>query len=358
MTESFSASQRFGFGVVGIAAMAAMAHVTIAWTGGYGTAHAIPTIVIAFIVSVFALSLGRILDSRRYVIAAIMLTIMVGVEFVACIRTAERLIEARVERQLPLQKIKQERHRARLRVETAQEHADSLSSPSPRLAASLAALEATRANISKKAAERGCATNCRKLLQAQSDAAHKEVDRARSALNAQRSQAQQELTEAQTALSAIPAARSSTVSADRLGVEPWILDVVTSVLLSVFGNAGAAVCLYLAGHPQRRREVRSEESAVSAIELHEVRDELKHAALFVKQCMDPSEDEHIPISEVRHIYLRWASQGGYRPLSGAEFKEALVGICKVSGLEMRTRRREPVVTGMVAKQEAMMLEAS
>ena len=80
----------------------------------------------------------------------------------------------------------------------------------------------------------GCGVQCRTLLQAQGDKLDSEV------------------TISRVALEQVPAERSATPLADRLGVKPWVLDMTAAALLSVGANGLAAVLIAFGARPGLR----------------------------------------------------------------------------------------------------------
>ena len=83
----------------------------------------------------------------------------------------------------------------------------------------------------------GCGVQCRTLLQAQLDKLEFEVADARAALDR------------------VPVMRSATPLADRIGVKPWVLDLIAAALLSLGANGLAAVLIAFGSRPGPQRGV-------------------------------------------------------------------------------------------------------
>lgn len=94
-----------------------------------------------------------------------------------------------------------------------------------RLAAAEAARDVQRTKAATTVATPSCARECRALLEGQAAEAATEVTAARDALGT------------------APAIKSATPLADRLGVQPWALDLLAAALLAAGSNLSAAALL-------------------------------------------------------------------------------------------------------------------
>jgi hypothetical protein len=184
---------------VGLALLAATAHVTIAYTGGYAAPQALLTLAIALGVGVGALAIGGAWSGGRLALSGWLLAAIIAGEAFGFIMTSERLIAAREAAQAPIRAAQETRSKASQRVADAIAAAASAPTTSARLEAALAAKAAADAAVLQKSAERGCAVNCSALLQAQVDAALVEVSNARQELVARRAAAAAELQQARAA---------------------------------------------------------------------------------------------------------------------------------------------------------------
>jgi hypothetical protein len=231
---------------VGALILAAVAHVTIQSTGGYGTPHSWVTMAVAIGVAVASVFSGMAWTEGRQTIAVLLILAIVAGEAYGLVATAERLIASREDTQAPLRRLAEDRSRAQRRVDDAVKARAALPSSSSRLERALADKTATDAAVVSKSAERGCVENCRKLLQAQADAAEVEVSRARDDLARSAADADRAIADARRDLEAVPAPRSAAPLADRLGWPAWVLDLVVAALGSIAAN-GLACFLIVSG---------------------------------------------------------------------------------------------------------------
>jgi hypothetical protein len=249
--------------VVGIALLGATAHVTIHHTGGYGSAHAALTLAIAAGVGVGALCIGAAWAAQRIGLATWLVLAICAGEAFGFLSTAERLVVAREALQAPLRVAQEAFTRARARVAEATQALAALPGTSPRLDAALAAKTAADAAAVAKSAERGCAENCRRLLQAQVDASALEVDAARAEVDAIRKRFQGDLVDAHVGLTRLQVPISATPLADRLGLPAWFLDLLTAGLGSIAANGLACGLIAFAAHDQRTPQASGQPSTVT-----------------------------------------------------------------------------------------------
>lgn len=100
------------------------------------------------------------------------------------------------------------------------------------------AVTAADTAIAASASERGCKSECAKLLTAQKAAALAERDAARQARDGKRQE-----------LQTIPPPKSEAPLADRLGVDAWAIDLLAGGLLAACVNGLAALLIYLGNRP-------------------------------------------------------------------------------------------------------------
>jgi hypothetical protein len=169
------------------------------------------------------------------------------------VATAERLITGREETQAPLRKQTEDRARAQRRVDDAIKTRNDLPASSPRLQNALAEKRTTDTAVVSKSAERGCVENCRKLLQAQVDAAEQEVARAREEISRAANDADRAIANARREFEALPKPASAAPLADRLGWQSWVLDLVVAALGSVAANGLACFLILYGAHRAEER---------------------------------------------------------------------------------------------------------
>jgi hypothetical protein len=206
--------------VVGIGMAATAAAVSVVATGGLGQPHAWMIIAVAAGVIAGSIVIGQ--SGWRWALV-IGIALLAG-EAYALLSTAERVIAARAAVSAPHVAQEARRTKAENRVDAAVQ----------------AKAEADAAAIAK-AAEKACAKNCRVLLEgAKQDAAN-------------------ELRLAREALDALPAPTGEAAPlASRLGVEAWVVDLVSAALASIACNGLACALIAFASHaPATLRESRT-----------------------------------------------------------------------------------------------------
>jgi hypothetical protein len=248
-------------GVTGLVLLAAAAHMNIEAIGGNGP-QAILMMANAVGVGVGALCIGAAWSflGRRGLAAGLFLALMAG-ELFGFLSTAERMIVSREEAQAPLREDQEKHDEAVERVNKAEAAVAALAAPpvpSQRLKDALNRTETADAAVIEKSAERNCAKNCRELLQAQADAANREVREARTEMMQARQTAietaENELNAAREHLKKHPKPPSATPLADRVGVPAWIIDLATSAVGSIaFNGLGCGLIAFGGGAFLSRR---------------------------------------------------------------------------------------------------------
>jgi len=104
---------------VGILILAAVAHVTIQSTGGYGSAHSWVTIGVAAGVAAGSVFSGMAWTDERHTLAILLVLAIIAGEAYGFIATAERLIVAREAAQAPLRQLAVDRARAKGALDAA-----------------------------------------------------------------------------------------------------------------------------------------------------------------------------------------------------------------------------------------------
>lgn len=369
--------------LVGFGVLAAAAHVTIEHTGGYSTPHAVLTMAVAVGVAIGAITIGSAWAHGRYMVAILIgLALLCGEAF-GLLNTAQRLVEARDAEQVPLRLAQQERTKAQARVAKAETAIAAISDTSPRLAAALTAKAAADRAVVEQASLRGCRKNCRALLQAQVDTAAIEVAAARAAIGQQRAKAQTELDNARSAFALLKPVRSATPLADRLGLPPWAIDVLSAVLGSLGANGLGAALLAFGGHAPPVRSKPAAKTAVEAQEAQEqpqsaprnelaqqpadedgppivnepIRDEHKHIASFAAARLVPDQSGRATIEEMFVAYRAWCAEKAVDTLPADRTGQLLGELVQHLGLAVELQDGEPIVMGVhVTKQELRLIE--
>ena len=237
---------RLVVGIVGLGVLAATAHVSIISSGGYESPHAVLTIAIAAGVGVGAMVAGAAwADGRRGLSVALVVALLCG-ELFALSQTSERLVAQRELAQAPLRDA--ERARGDMRTTVQDLEAERRVLRSPRLETALETQRKVASTVAEKADAKGCAVNCKGLLDEQVKTAKAEVDAARRALEQDLVKIDKQISDARAKLAAWKAPPSGTALADRLGIAPWLFDLIVVALGSIGANGMAATLLAFAAH--------------------------------------------------------------------------------------------------------------
>lgn len=304
--------------LAGVALLAATAHVTITYSGGYTQPGAIQVIAIAMGVGVGALAFGTAWSLKRRALAVWLVLALIAGEAFGFLLTAERLVNAREASQAPMREASAVYTMALGRVASAEDG---------KAAADTAVIE--------KLAERGCAANCRQLLQAQVDSA------------------QRELYEARAALAAIQAPGSATPLADRLGWPAWVLDLVVAGLGSMAANGlGVGLIAFAAhGHGPLRQSAGVDAATLEPAPRKTVVRELEHAAQFAIEALAPTHDGEAELLAIHGAYRDWCQAKGIEPLPAAQIGSALDHLFDGTGITITERNGRRVALGVAVKSQ-------
>jgi hypothetical protein len=341
--------------LVGVLLLAAVAHATVMYTGGYGTAQSWLTLAVAAGAGVGGVCTGVAWTARRRALAACFAFAIVAGEAFGFIQTAERLVTAREVLQAPLRAIEEAHGKATKRVAEAAAAVAAAPTSSRRLQDALAAKAAADAAVVAKSAEKGCAANCRALLQAQVDAAGLEVEAARAQLAKHRSEAEVELTAAHNILAGIKAPQSPTPLADRLGLSAWAIDLVTAALGSIAAN-GLAICLLVFGahhHSPPRQSARQELEPTGKAELAPTTTAIRrmspqeHVAAFLRAALKPDPAGETSLRQLHAAYGAWACDRQLEPLSAVDLGMQFRALVDAIGLQCEPTDNDVVIRGAI-----------
>jgi hypothetical protein len=247
----------------GLLILAAVAHATIYFTTGYGTPHAYLTITVAIGVAVASVICGMATSRGLAVFLAVCIASGEGYNF---LQSANRLIAASEAAQAPKREYVKAYAKAKSDVTAAQAIVDAPQT-SQRLREAQHAKELADRAVTDKSAEKGCLANCRQLLQAAVDSAAEEVTKARDAIEVDHKTAVTNLNTAKTKADGMNAPESPTPLADRLGVEPWKIDVLIAALGSIAINGLACGLMIFGAHGTHRREKKPVPPAAEVIDI-------------------------------------------------------------------------------------------
>lgn len=284
-----------------------------------------------------SMAVGRAWGDDRKTLAWLLALALVAGEGYALLLTAERVIAQRERQQAPAVEIAKRLERATQELAAAEAALARLPASSPRLDAAIAAKAAADRAVIEKAAERGCAANCRALLEQQVADAAAEAERARAELTGARSSAEAGVTRARHAVGSMPAVQSASPLADRLGIPGWVLDLLAAALASVSANGLGALLLAFAAHSRRRPEPaeRTEAASDQPQVLPVARDPAVEANRFATATLMPSKSGEVRVADLWQSYRAWCQASGIEPLPNREIGGALSALFAKVGLEQR-----------------------
>jgi hypothetical protein len=366
--------------IVGAAILFTTAHVSILATGGYGSSHAFIALGVASGVAVASIVVGRAWDERRKTLATVLVVCIVAGEVFALFSTAERLTAAREASQAPLRQAMEARQKFETRVSMAEAAVAALPDASARLQAAIQSKAAADTAVVTKSAERGCAANCRLLLQAQADQNQQEVEAARRDMAEHRTRLEQAVTDARADLAAFKAPSSASPLADRIGWPAWVLDLVMAGLGSIAAN-GLACCLMVFGSHRKAAESADVTSPQSEFPAPETASEPsrpdhgtktsnvipiraagrsgagKPSAEAVKQARGfmvaritrTDDDAETDVRALYRDYVAWQEGKGGRPLPETEIGAALVHLFKLAQIPFGPKGGKAIARGIALK---------
>lgn len=324
---------RISAAFAGLSLLGIAAHVNIQDGAGYGSTQSFVLIGAAIALGIGAIVIDEAWQRQKWFLAIAMTLALLCGEAFALLSTAERVIGARDQQQQPLRVAAETRAKAAQRLEFAERALAGVGS-TPRLERALAAQSEVATTVAEKAAQRDCATNCRKLLEQQTAAASDEVSAARAEIERQRSAAEHELAQARFALGGQPVPRSPDRLAAILHWPSWGVDLTAAALASISINFLGALFLAFAAHrPAASKEIEK----VVYVERQLSEDE--HAAHFMADRLRWSREALTPTSVIGETYEKWCDDKGIKPLPirqiapqlSAAFENAGIAVRDVSG---------------------------
>lgn len=357
------ALRRAAFGI-GLAVLAATAHVTIAYNGGYTAPGAILTMAIALGVAVAAVAIGAAWScGSRFVAGWLLLAILAGEAF-GFLMTAERLVAARERAEAPLRTAQQHRAEKAERVKGAEAAIASLPGTSQRLEAALEAKQAADTAILEKSATPGCAQNCRLLLQGQVDTTLTEINAARAEIESTRSKAENELRDARAELADDKGEVSAAPLADRTGIPAWVLDLIAAGLGSIAANGLGVGLIAFAAHGRRAEQLQLTPAHAELLPGDTTRTLPRpggerrkrvvriseHAAQFAVESLAPATDDGVDLLEIHRAYDGWCNSKGVEPLSAAKIGSALAKLFEGTGITIAEKDGRRLALGLAIKE--------
>ncbi len=327
------------------AAMAGIA--TITWgnviaAGGLDTNKARILIASACMLVVLSLIVAHCWGHRRRGLAMLMGLALAGMEAHNVWTLIEHNMTARETVRRTGEAILATREAAQRRLDEAERALFAIGSSSPRLQLALTAkAEADQAAVDKSA-QRGCASNCRQLLQQQVDSAQAEVIAARAEISERRRRVEDEVAAARAAIAALPApATSGMAVASTFGYSGASVDIASSLLFALPINVGSIALLMFVGHGRGHVPIAPEQRATRQA----IRPE-DHGRAFFESAMTMRPRARTALDAVESSYRQWCVEMGVEPLSSDEIGRQLAAEFVVHGIRGRVDNGTPKLIGV------------
>ena len=335
--------------LIGAFLLGVVTHVTVLATGGYGTPHSYLTIAIAVGVGAGSVFTGKAWADRRYGVAIGLFLAIVAGEVFGLYQTANRLVAGSEHSQAPLREYAKRHQEATDAVQAAEKSLASAST-SRRLEEAIAAKKRASEESTAKAAEMGCRKGCIETFDKRVAEASAEVVAAREEIRDAKATAEAKVKSAKTTLVSMKAPESPTPLADRLGVAPWLLDLVASVFGSYGANGLACFLLMYGAHGSHWQSSLPE--AVAAPRKVDTPRQPKmslrdHAAKFALSRLAP-DGGGVDLDAIRQEYRAWA-RGEPMRLTDAEIGAELAHLFEEAGIEIAQQGERLVAMGVALK---------
>lgn len=329
--------------IAGVGILAAVAHVTITATGGYGWNTNSPlTIALAVGVAMGAPVAGVCFEHRRWMLGlCIVLALIAGELYgfgaMASWHVANLEAQAAPIHELEAKRKEAEAWFARLERDDRVQRAER-------------AAQTARADANASSRDKGCGPSCKATLAKTVDVAEAAVEEARQSLQLDQRQARAALEHATMPPSASPLA-------DRLGLQPWVLDLIFAGLRSFACTVLAAGLLAFAAHGRRAHEVPAPAALAEPRASHEPRKPIaewvqsaapsnvvsisKRKPLsvidFGAERLEAAPGDALDFDEFFKAYVAEAEASNMRAHAVDEFVEPFKKLCAEVGI--RTRKR-------------------
>ncbi len=345
--------------LIGALLLGAVTHVTVLATGGYGTPHSYLTIAIAVGVGAGSVYTGKAWADRRYGVAIGLFLAIVAGEVFGLYQTANRLVAGSEHSQAPLREYAKRHQEATDAVKAAEKSLASAST-SRRLEEAIAAKKRASEESTAKAAEMGCRKGCIETFDKRVAEASAEVVAAREEIRDAKATAEAKVKSAKATLVSMKAPESPTPLADRLGVAPWLLDLVASIFGS-YGANGLACFLLMYGahgshwqnsleqHANGRAHVPEAVAAPKKVDppRQPKMSRRDHAAKFALSRLAP-DGGGVDLDAIRQEYRTWA-RGEPMRLTDAEIGAELARLFEEAGIEIAQQGERLVAIGVALK---------
>ena len=307
--------------IAGIGVVAAATHVNVIHAGGYDSSDAPLIITLAILLSVGMGFVGYVWGEGQWLGAVVLGVCMLAGETYWVLTIAEREIARRAQQEAPTVQARKDREAAETRLAKAE-----------------TALTAASSDVASEAAKPDCLKNCAAMLTASQVAAKAEVDVAR------------------TALGNVPRALSLVPLPERLGVAPWLWDLIMAGLRSL-AVVGGSIAVGLATHPKKRmtkdlpatplsksttatlakplssRKRAAPKQVTYSSELNA----RNHAAEFGVKCLRADPAFETAIVKMHDRYRSWCEENSYPRLPAPDLARELGSLFSQAGLPVEDR---------------------
>jgi hypothetical protein len=335
--------------LAGVGILAAVAHVTIMATGGYGWDTNAPlTIALACGVAIGAPVAGASPRAIAWLVAlAVIAGELYGFQATASWHVAHLEAQAAPIHELEAKRAEAKAWVAKLETDDRVERAER-------------ALRDARTDANAKSTAKDCSKGCIAML-------GKTVDDATAAVAEARQSLQLEQRQARAALTNAPLPPSANALADRLGWPAWELDLIGAGLRSFACTALAFGLLFFAAHGRHRHEpmptsspARPQFAPVNVVDLAPKRAQLniarsKAAPLPVKigdvdafmlECVRKDASSRLSWVDAFVRYRTWCEEHKATPVDVSAFGSRLDALRGELGLETRTKGKEVFFVGL------------
>ena len=299
--------------LAGIAVVAAATHANVLRAGGYTSEEAPLIVTIAALLTLGMGYVGASFRDGRWIAAVSLGLCLLAGETYWVLLNAEREIARREAQEAPTLHAREDRARAEARVSKAE-----------------AALLAASAAVVSEAAKPDCLKNCATMLTASEAAAKADV------------------AAALTALADAPRPLSFSPLPERLGVAPWLWDLLMAGLRSL-AVIGGSIAIGMAMHPHKKSFAPTPVAALTAsparLEILPPPDRREHVASFLRTVLRPDPEGRASLKKLYERYPHWCSDN--QPLPAAELGRELKSIIDAIGLRCEAKGRDVIVHGAV-----------
>lgn len=354
-------------GIIGVLLLAMAAHCTIGAVGGYDQSAAFLVVAVAVATAAGAYAIGVAVRRGHSAMAfaiAFGLVVLEGAALISLSHDATAWREtAEADRRAAQSKYEaalKQRDDARSALQAASVTPD----VSPRQVAAQAALDAAVAAIGEKAGA-GCNESCQRGLLSQASDARRELEAAQSETaeltDRARREAEGVLALAEEALAASPKPEPAGSSADRFGIEPWLLDILWLVLVRLPANVIGAAAIAVAAHGQVRLPwpvlpargvcTRMPASATAAAPSGSGGESRGRGRVsrFVSDYLEVAPAGRIEVGDLFDAYTQWCRVSDLDAADRAEFGDELPEALDVAGLRVKAHRDKVYVVGVAVR---------